>query len=155
EARPVSVERLVSGAEDGRRVEVSGVVRSDRVEGKQLVLQLAQGGYRFRAYARVSTNVDPKSLVGATVRIRGAAAAAFNPRLRQILGVNIFVPQESDFIIDHMPSTAIAELPLTSLRGILQYHRNEPDELRIRVRGVVTYQRPGADIFLQDQTDGL
>jgi hypothetical protein len=54
-ARPVSVERLVSGAEDGRRVEVSGVVRSVRVEGKQLVVQLAQGGYRFRAYARVST----------------------------------------------------------------------------------------------------
>jgi signal transduction histidine kinase len=155
EARPVSVERLVSGAEDGRRVEVSGVVRSVRVEGKQLVLQLAQGGFRFRAYARVSTNVDAKSLVGATVRMRGTAAAAFNPRLRQILGVNIFVPQESDFLIDHMPGTAIAELPLTSLRGILQYHWNEPDELRIRVRGVVTYQRPGVDIFLQDQTDGL
>jgi len=155
EARPVSVERLVSGAEDGRRVEVSGVVRSLRVEGKQLVLQLAQGGYRFRAYAKVPTNVDAKSLVGATVRMRGTAAAAFNPRLRQILGVNIYVPQESDFRIDHMPGKALTELPLTSLRGILQYHRNEPDELRIRVRGVVTYQRPGLDIFLQDQTDGL
>ena len=155
EARPVSVERLVSGTEDGRRVEVSGVVRSVRVQGKQLILQLAQGGYRFRAYARVSGNVDAKSLVGAAVRVRGTAAAAFNQRLRQILGVNIYMPQESDFIIDHMPSTALAELPLASLRGILQYRRNESDELRIRVRGVVTYQRPGVDIFLQDQTDGL
>jgi len=41
------------------------------------------------------------------------------------------------------------------LRSILQYHRNDSDGLRIRVRGVVTYQRPGEDIFLQDETDGL
>jgi signal transduction histidine kinase len=156
EARPIAVERLMSGAEDGRRVEVSSVVRSVRAEGKQLlVLLLAQGGYRFRAYAKVSTNVEVQSLVGATVRARGTAAAAFNLRLRQILGVNIYLPQESDFIIDHMPSRAIPELPLASLRGILQYRPNESDELRIRVRGVVTYQRPGVDIFLQDQTDGL
>jgi signal transduction histidine kinase len=155
EARPVSVERLASGAEDGRRVEVSGVVRLVRAEGKRLMLLLAQGGYRFRAYARVSENLDAKSLVGAAARVRGTAAAAFNPRLRQILGVNIYMPQESDLIIDHMPSRAIAELSLASLRGILQYRPNESDELRIRVRGVVTYQRPGVDIFLQDQTDGL
>ena len=155
EARPVSVERLVSGAEDGRRVEVSGVVRSVRVEGKQLALELAGGGYRFRARALASTNVDAQSLVGATVRVRGTAAASFNSRLRQILGVNIFMPQESDFIIDRLPSRAIPELPFASLRGILQYHRNESEELRIRVRGVVTYQRPGQDIFLQDETDGL
>jgi signal transduction histidine kinase len=156
EARPVSVERLMSGAEDGNRIEVSGVVRSARVESnQQLTLELAEGGYRFRARPRVSTNVDAKSLIGATVRVRGTAAASFNARLRQILGVNIFMPQESDFIIDHLPSTATSELPLTSLRGILQYRRNESDELRIRVRGVVTYQRPGEDIFLQDETDGL
>jgi len=155
EAKPVSVERLMSGAEDGNRIEVSGVVRSVRVEGTELALELAAGGYRFRARPRVSTNVDAKSLVGAMVRVRGTAAASFNSRLRQILGVNIFMPQESDFIVDHLPSTAISELPLASLRGILQYHRNESDELRIRVRGVVTYQRPGEDIFLQDAKDGL
>jgi len=54
-----------------------------------------------------------------------------------------------------LPSTPISELPLGSLRSILQYHRNDSDELRIRVRGVVTYQRRGEDIFLQDETDGL
>jgi signal transduction histidine kinase len=155
EPRPVSVERLASGTEDGRRVEVSGVVRAVRAEGKRLMLQLAQGGYRFRAYGRVSENVDAKLLIGAAVRVRGTAAAAFNPRLRQILGVNVYMPQESDLIIDRMPSKVIAELPLASLRGTLQYRPNESDELRIRVRGVVTYQRPGEDIFLQDETDGL
>jgi len=87
--------------------------------------------------------------------VRGTAAASFNRELRQIIGVNLYTPHESDLIIEHLPSAPISELPLGSLRGILQYHRNDSDELRIRVRGVVTYQRPGQDIFLQDETDGL
>src|SRR6266403_4822017 len=155
EAEPVSVERLMSGAEDGNRVEVSGVVRFARKEGELLLLELAAGGYRFRAHPRASTNLVANSLIGATVRVRGTAAASFNRELRQIIGVNMYMPQESDFIIEHLPSTPISELPLGSLRSILQYHRNDSDELRIRVRGVVTYQRPGEDIFLQDETDGL
>ena len=155
EPKPVSVERLMSGAEDGNRVEVSGVVRFARKEGELLLLELAAGGYRFRAHPRTSTNLVGKSLIGATVRVRGTAASSFNRQLRQILGVNLYMPHESDLIIEHLPGTPISELPLASLRGILQYHRNDSDELRIRVRGVVTYQRPGQDIFLQDETDGL
>src|SRR6266481_4415223 len=155
EAKPVSVERLMSGAEDGNRVEVSGVVRFARKEGELLLLELAGGGYRFRAHPRASTNLVANSLIGATVRVRGTAASSFNRQLRQIIGVNLYTPHESDFIIEHLPGTAISDLPLASLRGILQYHRNDSDELRIRVRGVATYQRPGEDIFLQDETDGL
>ncbi len=155
EPKPVSVERLMSGAEDGNRVEVSGIVRFARADGKLILLEVAAGGYRFRAHPRGSTNLEPNSLIGATVRVRGTAAASFNRELRQILGVNIYMPQESDFIVEHLPGTAISDLPLASLRAILQYHRNDSDELRIRIRGVVTYQRPGQDIFLQDETDGL
>ncbi len=155
EPKPVSVERLMSGAEDGNRVEVSGVVRFARKEGELLLLELAAGGYRFRAHPRAYTNLDGKSLIGATIRVRGTAAASFNRELRQIIGVNLYMPNESDLIIERLPSTAISELPLGSLRSILQYHRNDSDELRIRVRGVVTYQRSGEDIFLQDETDGL
>src|SRR5882724_8184197 len=155
EPKQVSVERLMSGAEDGNRVEVSGVVRFARKEGELLLLELAAGGYRFRAHPRASTNLVANSLIGATVRVRGTAAASFNRELRQIIGVNLYMPHESDLIIEHLPITPISELPLGSLRSILQYHRNDSDELRIRVRGVATYQRPGEDIFLQDETDGL
>src|SRR5260221_5628328 len=56
--KPVSVERLMSGAEDGNRVEVSGVVRFARKEGELILLELAAGGYRFRAHLRASTNLD-------------------------------------------------------------------------------------------------
>src|SRR6266446_9165445 len=44
EAKPVSVERLMSGAEDGNRVEVSGIVKFARADGKLILLEVAAGG---------------------------------------------------------------------------------------------------------------
>jgi signal transduction histidine kinase len=155
DARPVSVERLMSGAEDGQRVEVSGVVRSAHADGTGLEVGLASGGYRFRAFAPIATNLDPNSLVDATVRVRGTAAASFNFPLRQILTVALYAPQASDLIVDQFPSTAISREPLTPLNAIAQYRRDSPPQRRIRVRGVVTYQRLGEDIFLQDDTGAL
>jgi len=155
EAKAVSVERLMSGAEDGQRVEVSGVVRSAHTAGTRLEVELASGGYRFRAFSPVSANTDPNVLVDATVRVRGTAAASFNSALRQILTVVMFAPQASDLIVEQLPGKPISQEPVTPLNAIAQYRRNRSPERRIRVSGVVTYQRLGEDIFLHDETGGL
>jgi signal transduction histidine kinase len=47
------------------------------------------------------------------------------------------------------------QAPFTPLSGIARYRRQSPSEPRIRVKGIVTYQRPGEDIFLHDETGGL
>ena len=143
------------GVEDGQRVEVTGVVRSVQAWGRQLGLELASGGYRFRAFPRVSAEVDPNSLVGATLHVRGTAAAIFNFPTRQLLNVVMFVPQQSDFIIDQIPDAAVSREPLIALDRVAQYRRNNSPEARVRVQGVVTYQRPGKDIFLHDESGGL
>jgi len=145
----------MSGAEDGQRVEVSGMVRSAQKGDTKLVLELASSGYRFRAFVPGSLNLDPNTLVGATVRVRGTLAASFNVPLRHILTVAMYVPLESDVIIDHLPDATIFQEPFTPLNGIAQYRKNANPDGRIRVRGVVTYQRPGEDIFLHDATGGL
>ncbi len=158
EAKPVSAEQLMSGAEDGRRIEVTGVVRSARrslIVKSRFVVELASGGYRFRAFPALSTNLDPNSLVGATVRLRGTDTASFITPPRQILTAVMFVPHESDFVVERYPDTAISQEPFTPLGGIAQYRRNGSWESRIRVKGVVMYQRPGEDIFLHGKTGGL
>jgi hypothetical protein len=157
-AVPISVEQFMSGAADGERVELSAVVRSaqqSQIVKTRLRVELESGGYRFRAFPPFPTNLDPNSLVGATVRLRGTAAASFNPSLRNMLTVVMFVPQWSDFIVDQIPDPAISETPLVSLNRIAQYNRNNFSDPRIHVRGVVIYQRPGQDIFLHDGTGGL
>ncbi len=157
EAQSISAEQFMTGTADGLRVEVSGVVRSaqSQRQNTRLVVELASGGYRFRALAPISTNVDANSLVGATVRVRGTAAASFNAPLRQMLTMAMFVPRESDFIVDQLPDTSISEAPFAPLRRIAQYHRGASPGTRIRVKGAVTFQRRGDDIFLNDGADGL
>jgi len=156
EARPVSAEQLMSGAEDGQRVEVSGIVRSAQKGDTKLVLELASSGYRFRAFVPGSLKIDPNTLIGATVRVRGTSAASFlKEPLRHILTVALFAPLESDVIVDHLSDTSIFHEPFTPLNGIAQYRKNATPDGRIRVKGVVTYQRLGEDIFLHDATGGL
>src|SRR5882672_4602002 len=155
EAKPTSAERLMSGREDGQRVEVSGVVRWAQTGATRLHLELASGGYRFHAFAPGSLNIEPSTLIGATVRVRGTAAASFNAPLRHILTVAMFVPQKADFIVDRLSGAAIFREPFTPLDGIAQYRRDGSTGGRIRVKGVVTHQRRGADIFLHDETGGL
>ena len=43
----------MSGAEDSQRIETAGIVRDSRLDGTRLLIDLAEGGYRFRAYAAV------------------------------------------------------------------------------------------------------
>jgi signal transduction histidine kinase len=157
-AVPISAEEFMSGAADGQRVELSAVVRSaqqSQIVNTRLRLELESGGYRFRAFPPLPPGLDPDSLAGATVRLRGTASVSFNTSLRNMLTVVMFVPQWSDFIVDRLPDPAIADVPLASLNRIAQYRRSNFSDPRIRVRGVVTCQRPGEDIFLHDDTGGL
>jgi signal transduction histidine kinase len=158
EARPVSIEQFMSGAEDGQRIELTAIVISaarSQIVKSRVRLELKSGSFRFRAFMPFSLNTPPASLAGATVRIRGTASTAFSRSLRYKLSVFVFMPQESDLIVDHFPNSRILEQPFTPLNSIARYHGNNSTDPRIRVRGIVTYERPGKDIFLHDPTGGL
>jgi signal transduction histidine kinase len=158
EARPVSTEQFMSGVEDGQRIELSALVISaerSKIVKSRVRLDLKSGSAAFRAFMPFSTNVPPDSLVGATVRIRGTAATSFSRSLRYKLSVFVYMPQESDLIVDLIPNPAIWQGPFTPLNSIARYNANNFADPRIRVKGIVTYQRPGNDIFLHDSTGGL
>jgi len=78
-AKAVTIERLMSGAEDSQRVEISGIVRSAQLAGTRLGVELVSGGYRLRAFAPIPPDTNLQSLVGARIRVRGTAAAAAMP----------------------------------------------------------------------------
>jgi signal transduction histidine kinase len=155
EARPVTIEQLMSGTEDSQRVEISGVVRTAWFSGDRLGIELVSGGYRLRAFFPIPSQTDPQSLVGAKVILKGTAAAAFNAPLRHILTVTLFVPQLADFVIQEpAPANPFGE-PLTPLDGIAQYRQHSSPASQVHVKGIVTYRRKGEDLFLQDATGGL
>ena len=157
-AKHVSAERLMSGAEDSQRVEVSGIVRTAEPVGGRISIQIASGGYRFRASFPPSPDVDPQSLVGARVLVRGTAGATFNHGLdlrQSIINVTLFVPEATDIIVEQPAPASPFGRPPVPLNSIAQYQHDPPLGYQVHVKGVVTYQRKGESIFLHDATGGL
>jgi signal transduction histidine kinase len=154
-AKPVAIERLMSGAEDSQRVEISGVVREARNDGSRLTVDLVSGGYRFRAFVPASQALDPKSLIAAQVLVRGTAAEAHNRSLRQLVAVELYVPRPNDFVIQKNETANPLDEPAVPLDSLAQYRRDNSLNRRVHVRGVVTLQRLGESLFLQDATGGL
>jgi signal transduction histidine kinase len=156
EAKRVPIDILMSGSEDSQRVAVSGIIRTAKIGDNRLGVEVATGGYRVRAFSPIPPGLDPQSLIGDKVLLRGTLAAAFNAPLRHFITVTLFVPQLSDFIIQEAaPTNPFAE-PLTPLNAIAQYRKDATQGSRVHVKGVVMYQENGAGLFIQDrETNGL
>ncbi len=154
-AKTVPLEQLMSGAEDSQRIEVQGIVRAARADRARLVLDVASGGYRFRVYAPLDPEFDPETLIAARVRVRGTAAEAHNRSLRQLIAVEVYVPVPGDFVVEKPESVNPFTEPVLPLNRLAQYRRDNPPGQRVHVKGTVTLQRLGEDLFLQDATGGL
>jgi signal transduction histidine kinase len=152
--KPVAIDRLVSGVEDGQRVELSGSVRVASEEHSLLSLDVVSGGCRFHVFARPIQGLDPQTLVGAEIRVRGTAAASFNAQLRQLITVKIFSPKAEDFNILCREVSDPFDSKSLPLNSIGQYRRDAP-ETRVHVTGIVTYQEFGDELFLMDESGGL
>jgi len=154
-AKPVAIEELMAGIEDSQRVEIPGIVRAFRVRGAVIIFELASGGYRLDVNVPPLPGVAPETLIGATVRVRGTAATFFSGKLRHLITVTLHVPRAEDFIIEKTESGDPFAEPVTPLNNLAQYRSDHTLGQRVHVCGVVTYQRPGEDVFLQDATGGM
>jgi len=154
-AEPVAIEQLMSGAEDSQRIEISGIVRNAHGSGAQLELELASGGYRIHVYEPIPPGVDLQALIGAKVRVKGTAATAYNAPLRHLVAVDVYVPFLSDCVIEEPAASDPFREPLTPINSIGQYHKGRAPGDRAHVKGIVTCQRKGEDVFIRDATGGL
>jgi signal transduction histidine kinase len=154
-ARAVPIERLQSGAEDGQRVEIEGVVRTVAIAYGRLNLHLAVGGYRLQVRAPVPTQCAPEALIAARVRVRGTAASHYNAALRHLTSVAVYVPRPEDFVIEEPEPASPFAQPAAAINTLAQYRRETRSALRVHVQGALTLQRPGLDLYLQDASGGI
>ncbi|HVZ64785.1 MAG TPA: histidine kinase [Lacunisphaera sp.] len=155
EPKRVLIENLEAGAEDGLRVEISGVVRTARVENARLVADLAVGGYRLQVNAHLAPDVPVASLIAARVRVRGTAATHYNESLRHLTSVGVYAPQVEDFTVLEPERVSPFDEEVIPVNNVAQYQRGRAPERRVHLRGTVTLQRYGEEVFLQDATGGI
>lgn len=155
EPKRVPIEKLKTGAEDSQRVEIDGIVRTARIENNRLFVDLDVVGNRLRIYARVPPGVPPESLVAARVRVRGTAATHYIGALRHLTSVAVYVSRPEDFIVLAAEPADPFAGEATPINSVAQYRRGRPAEQRVLVRGIVTAQRVGGELFLQDASGGI
>jgi len=157
-ARVVSIDRFMSGAEDSQRVEISGIVRSVQTSDAEsnMNLGIASGGYRFHAFPKMPLGKDSQHLVGARVRLKGTSGAFFNQEQRRLTALKLFMTSlPEDFVEEAADSSDPFTEPLLALNNIAQYRKDERPGQRVHMKGRITYQRPGQELFLQDESGGL
>lgn len=152
---PADVEKLMAGSNDGLRIEIAGTVRTARHEENRLLLEIAIAGYRLQARVPVPASLSPESLIGARVRVRGTVASHYNAAVRHLTSAVIFAPDSGDFtILDPERADPFLQTP-TPVNSVAQYHHDGDTGRRVRVRGALTCQRIGEDLFLQDESGGI
>ncbi|HLW80284.1 MAG TPA: PAS domain S-box protein [Terriglobia bacterium] len=158
-AKPVTFDRLTSGAEDSQWVEVEGVVHSavwDDEDG-YLTLDVVVGeGKKARVSARIP-NFDhppPADLVDARVRLHAACGTVFDKKNR-ITGVLLLVPSLDQVETKEPGSADPYSASLYRIDSLLRFSPNGAPRHRVKVQGLVTFQVPGKSLFIKDGTQGL
>ena len=151
----VSLDQLMTGAEDGQRVEVAAWVRAFTNDQKRLRLELVAGSDRLHVFLPKELGVDGTKYVGCKLKARGVISAApLNFSTRRLVTAKMWVASASDIEIQ---STAYPDPFLkspTPVGTLAHYSRENNPGRRSHVRGVVTYIN-GDLLYVNDPTGGL
>jgi signal transduction histidine kinase/DNA-binding response OmpR family regulator len=146
------IDDLLSGQEDSNWVEARGVVQAIRVSSTDTTLDLNWGSHRFEARIPDLLN-PPRSLLDATVRLRGVCGSRFNFR-RQLVGISLLVPSLSFIQVDQPPSDPFLQ-PARPFSDLMSYSPDGNSAHRVRVYGKVVMSKPEGPTYLSDGAAGL
>ena len=150
----VSFGQILTGAEDGRWVEVEGVVHAVRESPKNISLDLALSDGTITATTVKEVGADYDSLLDAKVRLRGNLGPHFNPR-GAMTGAYLRFPDRAQvMVVEPAPARPFAS-PISSVSGLLRFNPKPASNHRVHIRGTVTLAWPGRMLCIQDGPQGL
>jgi len=156
DAKPSTLDRLLSGAEDSQMVEINGNVRAARFEKStgNYFVDVVVDGERFTVVTKQLPVAKPDALLGATVRVRGVCSTLFNHQ-RQLFGFRLLVPNADGLVVEQAGPANPYDTPMQSIDGLLQFTPQGSLGHRVKVSGTVVYFQPGNALFIQDGSHGL
>ncbi|MGB8169541.1 MAG: hypothetical protein WCF18_18720, partial [Chthoniobacteraceae bacterium] len=149
-APAVPLARLMNGAADVQRVQVSGVVQSIADEGgTRWLLKVETGLGHFLCRLPKTDAFAPARMLDAEVKMTGLAAVSRNWRAEFVCPRLVISHEEDVVVLQAAPADPFAaqKVPLNALDAFSPEGRPRH---RRRIEGTVTYQQPGAFLYLQD-----
>jgi len=161
-ARPVSFERLASTEEDSQWAEIEGIVQAvvndvipmpPTADVSRALLVTVSGG---SVLARVPwmSEAEAERSIDSKVRIRGVAGAIYNQG-NEWVGARLFVPTQAQLDTLEPPRTDGFAIPSLPISSILRFNPTGSGGHRVRIEGVVTLQRLGKELFVQDASGNI
>jgi signal transduction histidine kinase/CheY-like chemotaxis protein len=150
----VTLAQILTGAEDGKWVEVEGVVHAVRESGMNIHLDLALSDGTITASTVKEVGADYDSLVDAKVRLRGNQAPLFNPQ-GAMTGAYLLFPNRAQVMVEDPAPVRPFTLPISSVSGLLRFSPKPASNHRVHIRGVVTLAWPGRMLCIRDGLQGL
>ncbi len=151
-------EELESGSLDCQWVEVEGWLRSAQPPSPEVPAYtayaiLSSGTARLNLTFLDTSYAEVRKWVGARVRLRAACGHYFNPH-GQLYGARLIVPRTAEIRVLE-PALPREAVPLVQIDSLLRYSRQEAPQGRAHIQGVVTYQRGGSELYLQQGQRGV
>src|SRR5208283_1511566 len=149
-ARPVSLDRLSTGIEDGQWISLVGTVRSAETQDDMLALVVASGQMQVEVKLLRDQAGGFGGLIDARVQVDGTVGPVFDQR-HQLVGVNVYTPGLAQIhVLERAPGDPFS-LPIKKVKNLFEYIPGANPDHRVRIRGVVA-GRWGNAWFI---TDGI
>ncbi len=156
QAVPVAAHELLAGGLIGRRVELTGWVRSARwIAPGLLGGELSTGANRVAFRVSQAGAMDPAVLIAAKARLTGVAVSVHLPSEgRQLVDVRVLAANSDDFVVtESEPADVWASTP-EPLNRVLVYQRDASPGRRIKVAAIALGIKDEY-LYLHDGRSGL
>jgi signal transduction histidine kinase len=152
QAERVSLEAALTGAEEGRWVEMSGFVRQVTPEHGLVSLELSTPRGEFQVWTPASQSFD--YLKGALLRVQGTCAAVANSR-HQLTGIEVWAPEVKNLQVEEPAPEDVFATPLRPLGSLQRFDFQNAPNRRVRTAGTVVLQELGRYLYIQDGADSV
>jgi signal transduction histidine kinase len=149
----MSAEDIFSARADSQWVELEGVVRKTAT-GRQGSATIALGPHVLGVLFPGPQTL-PASWIDAKVRVRGVCGTVFNSK-RQLLGVQLFVPELNQLTILESPSgLSPFDSPATPISDLLRFTPGSNVGHRVHIHGVVLAAEREGPTWIGDGSGGV
>jgi diguanylate cyclase (GGDEF)-like protein len=143
---------LFSGVDDGKWVEVDGIIRSFAEVGHTVTLQLAMADGMIGVTMMKEPDADYSNLIDAKVRVHANTSPLLSRIKFQMIGARLMSPGLMAIkILEPAPKDPFNE-PIHPADHLLQWNQVSTMRHRVHLRGTVTLQRPGSSLCIHDSS---
>jgi len=148
----LTVQDLFTGKQENEFVQVEAAVQS--AEYRQGVLNLALAAGSSRIDAEVPDPELKGMRVDSKIRLSGVCRPRFTGR-RQLVGIWLSVPSMDQIEVLELAPEDPFSIPSQPLSSVLQFRAVDGNDRRMKVRGTVTYCKPGEFFYLASEGQSL